>query len=96
MIDAIQTVSYRSAYVGWMLLPMALAGLAVRSARWAMVWWLLGVAIWWLASHRLERFWLPLVPLLVVAGVGGLGAGEIACKVGRWRWRWDFMVCMGC
>ena len=76
MIEAVQTVSYRSAYVGWMLLPMALAGLAVRSARWAMVWWLLGVAIWWLASHRLERFWLPLVPLLVVAAGWGIG---------RWR-----------
>lgn len=76
MIEAVQTVSFRSAYVGWMLLPMAIAGLAAGSARWAMVWWLLGVAIWWLASHRLERFWLPLVPLLVVAAGWGIG---------RWR-----------
>jgi hypothetical protein len=76
MIEGVRTVFYRSAYLGWMLVPMALAGLAVRSARWAMFWWLLGIATWWLASHRLERFWLPLVPLLVVAAGWGIG---------RWR-----------
>ncbi len=44
------------------------------SSQWAMVWlacsvWIL--LVWWLATHRIDRFWLPAVSIwAVLAGVG--------------------------
>lgn len=30
------------------------------------------LAAWWLATHRIDRFWMPLVPLLAVVAAGGV------------------------
>jgi hypothetical protein len=39
--------------------------------RQVLTWWLVGVLLWWLATHRLERFYLPLLsPLAWLAGAG--------------------------
>ncbi|QDV27753.1 hypothetical protein [Aureliella helgolandensis] len=48
---------------------------------WQRYWWLSLLwilAVWWLATHRIDRFWLPAVPLLA-----GLAASSAVC-IGRW------------
>ena len=40
------------------------------------------LACWWLFTHRIERFWVPLVPLL--AWLAGLGARFLQRATGRW------------
>jgi hypothetical protein len=39
------------------------------------------VAVWWLFTHRIDRFWIPVLP--VMALLAGLGA----CWTGRRWWR---------
>jgi len=43
--------------------------------------WIL--AVWWLMTHRIDRFWLPLLPFLAVAAADGLHAFP-----GSRVWRW--------
>lgn len=40
------------------------------------------LACWWLFTHRIERFWVPLLPLL--AWLAGLGASFLQHATGRW------------
>ena len=40
------------------------------------------LACWWLFTHRIERFWVPLLPLL--AWLAGLGASFLQRVTGRW------------
>lgn len=40
------------------------------------------MALWWLATHRIDRFWLPMWPVLAVAA----GTGAAALDEGRTRW----------
>ena len=40
-----------------------------------------GFAGWWLLTHRIDRFWLPLLP--VMALVAGVGAERLASRIGR-------------
>ncbi len=56
-----------------------------RAARWL---WLFAAYLffdWWLLTHRLDRFWVPLIPLVAV--LAGAGASWTAAR--GWRW---FMV----
>lgn len=47
------------------------SGLDRQSLMRVLSWWLIGVLLWWLATHRLERFYLPLLsPLAWLAGFG--------------------------
>ena len=48
-------------FLGWRRVPAALR------------WWALGIlawwfSIWWLATHRIDRFWLPVLPVLALLG----------------------------
>ncbi len=74
-----------SRYQSLTLLPCAFVGflLAPRQIRiWAGLWWLWYWATWFLVTHRLERFWLPSLPLLAI--FGGMGAGFLL----RWNRGW--------
>lgn len=64
--DSLQQLFYKSPILSLMFLPLALIGLVWGprgSTFWMAVWIAIGLACWWFLSHRLDRFWLPLVPL---------------------------------
>jgi hypothetical protein len=51
--------------------------------RWALLayFWFV-VALWWLLTHRIDRFWIPMLPIAaLLAGIGACWTSE------RW-WRW--------
>jgi hypothetical protein len=68
-----------------LLVPLAGAAfLAARHRR--LVWWLAAyagfyLAVWWLATHRVDRFWVPILP--VMALLAGIGAAWPVSRV--WR-----------
>ena len=79
-------VGLTSQWLSPMVVPLAALALAVRRHR-AMVVRLLAlfgyvIAAWWLLTHRIDRFWLPALPLLCLAAGVGLGWS------GRKSWRW--------
>ena len=62
-----------------------------KAAGWLAVYVLLIFACWWLFTHRLDRFWLPLlVPLAVLAGLGWNWASG-----GGWRAISRLMLLLG-
>ena len=44
------------------------------------------IAVWWLATHRIDRFWIPALPL------ASLLAGAGACWSAERLWRWGFLA----
>ena len=40
------------------------------------------LAAWWLLTHRIDRFWIPVLPLLALLG----GVGAVWCSARWWRW----------
>lgn len=79
-------LALRSEWISPLLAPLvALSLLVVRDRRrvgecllYASVYWI----VWWLFTHRLDRFWVPLLPLLaLLAGVGAAWRRDRA-----WRW----------
>ena len=83
---AVSGLVWKSRWQGPILVPFAM--LAVWAAwRHRGIFPLLAfVAIyltcWWLFTHRIERFWVPLLPLL--AWLAGLGASFLQRATGRW------------
>ncbi len=79
-------VGLTSEWLSPLVVPLAALALAVRQHR-AMVVRLLAIfgyviAGWWLLTHRIDRFWIPALPLLCLAA--GLGVGWSPQK--SWRW----------
>jgi hypothetical protein len=79
-------VGLTSQWLSPLVVPLAVLALAVRRHR-AMVVRLLAlfgyvIAAWWLLTHRIDRFWLPALPLLCLAA--GVGLGWNSQK--SWRW----------
>jgi len=79
--DAGTRIAGRSEWLSPALVPLALvgaiAGWRQRSVRalvaYAIIFWL----AWWLTTHRIDRFWVPLLPVLaVLAGVGYTAASS--------------------
>lgn len=75
-------------WLGPLVWPFALLGgfmggrlAGRRKSLWLMTAWL--AAVWWLMTHRIDRFWLPLLPFLAVAAADGLHAFP-----GSRIWRW--------
>ena len=54
------------------------------SSTWRMwlLWSLWIVGVWWFATHRIDRFWLPITGLW--AGVGAVGLARLRSDVSRW------------
>ncbi|NMC19007.1 MAG: hypothetical protein GYA33_01195, partial [Thermogutta sp.] len=78
-----------SDWLGPLIWPFALVGLIAgsrlddrRKSLWLMTAWLL--AVWWLMTHRIDRFWLPLLPFLAVTAADGLHAFS-----GSRPWKWS-------
>ena len=75
-------------------LLMPLAALGVLFGRRRMAWWLAAYfgyvfVTWWSFTHRIDRFWIPILP--VVALLAGMGATWTAT---RW-WRIPFVALLG-
>lgn len=69
-------------------LVMPLAALALVGKRPPRGAWVLAaefgfvVAAWWLLTHRIDRFWIPALPLAAL--LAGEGACWGVCRIGRW------------
>lgn len=81
-------VTVSSDWLGPLVWPFALVGLIAdtrrderRKSLLLMTVWLL--AVWWLLTHRIDRFWLPVLPFLAVAAADGLHAFP-SSRV--WKW----------
>lgn len=86
-------VTWRSEWHSPLLVPLVVLAWLLRCRRRAMAWlWAyLGVVllIWWGGTHRLDRFWLPIMPVLaLLAGAGATWTAE------RW-WRYSFYALLG-
>jgi hypothetical protein len=72
-------------------LVMPLAALALLGRRKATAWVLAAyfamvIAVWWLFTHRIDRFWIPALPL------AALLAGAGACWSAERLWRWGLLA----
>ena len=79
-------VGLTSEWLSPLVVPLAALALVVRRHR-AMVvrlWLLFGyvIAAWWLSTHRIDRFWIPALPLLCLAA----GPGISWSPHKSWRW----------
>ncbi|HET6880171.1 MAG TPA: hypothetical protein VFI31_08455 [Pirellulales bacterium] len=78
-------VVLRSSWLSPVLAPLAVMGLVVHRYR-ALALTLAGyfayiVAAWWLCTHRIDRFWIPALPLLaLLAGVGAVWSLSMAWR----------------
>lgn len=87
-------VAWRSEWLGPVLVPLAILGLLrrcpprkgpstfVQGLPWALggylLWW---VGMWWLLTHRIDRFWLPVLPMATLLA----GAGFCWSEAQLWR-----------
>jgi hypothetical protein len=68
-------VALTSEWLSPLVIPLAALGFAARRRRLATglaVYFALVVAAWWLLTHRIDRFWIPALPL--AAMLAGMGA----------------------
>ena len=73
--DSLSHFAGRSPWQSPLLIPLAAIGLVVAGRRREVFWIAALVAYtllaWWLVTHRIERFWVPVLPLLaLLAGLG--------------------------
>jgi hypothetical protein len=87
----LMAIVLNSEWISPLLVPLALLTLLVKSHRrliltlWALVAYEL--ACWWLFTDRIERFWLPLLPLLaLLAGVGATWTSTTAWRRACFSW----------
>ncbi|MEN6405135.1 MAG: hypothetical protein ABFC77_01565 [Thermoguttaceae bacterium] len=79
-------VALTSEWLSPLVVPLAALAFAAGGWRDRRRWTLLGyfafvVAVWWLLTHRIDRFWIPAMPLLAL--LAGLGA----CWTSQRWWR---------
>jgi hypothetical protein len=78
-------VGWRSPWLGAVTLPLAVVALTAAGRRqiaplWGLVLFVVGA--WWLATHRIDRFWVPALAILSL--LAGVGLKESAAGAGRW------------
>ena len=86
LATSLAQVGLTSEWLSPLVVPLAALALALRRHR-AMVvrlWLLFGyvIAAWWLSTHRIDRFWIPALPLLCLAA----GPGISWSPQKSWRW----------
>ncbi len=90
-----KNVLWRSPWLSPIVIPLAGLSLVNRKHRrgvlvcWAYV--LIALAGWWLFTHRIDRFWIPLLPALSL-----LGGVAIAARAEQsWRWLVGGTIALG-
>ena len=77
LTHSLASVLLKSSWLSPILVPLAVLGLSVRRYR-RLTLVLAGylayvIAAWWLFTHRIDRFWLPVLPVLaLLAGIGAV------------------------
>jgi hypothetical protein len=85
IVDSLLTLVWTSSFLGPLLVPLALVGLGCRRYR-RLVLVLLGYGLlvfiaWWMLTHRVDRFLVPLLPLAaLLAGIGASRSNAPAWK----------------
>ncbi|HWB10687.1 MAG TPA: hypothetical protein VG826_15770 [Pirellulales bacterium] len=85
LIESVVIVAVKSAWLSPVLVPLAALGLFVRRYRWPAL-LLAGyfgyvIATWWLFTHRIDRFWIPVLPVLaLLAGIGAVWSTSLAWR----------------
>ena len=74
--NSFQQVVWRSLWLSPLLIPLAVMTF-VSSRRRRLAWMMAAMVlyfmvVWWLATHRIDRFWVPVLP--IVALLAGMGA----------------------
>lgn len=74
----------RSDGLSLLIIPLAIVGVVFARRR-AVLWMAMHVlwvlVVWWLATHRIERFWTPIFPILALLA----GAGAVWTSRRCWR-----------
>ncbi len=73
--DSVQQFAWRSHWLSPLLIPLAVMAFVSarhrRLARMLLAMFLYFMLAWWLATHRIDRFWVPVLPIVaLLAGVG--------------------------
>lgn len=71
------------------LAPMAFFAMSRRRVAWLWLFVIYQFGIWWLLTHRIDRFWVPLIP--VVSLLAGVGAAWNEHRI----WRWVIRIAVG-
>jgi 4-amino-4-deoxy-L-arabinose transferase-like glycosyltransferase len=84
-LTAAADIGWRNLWQSPLLLPLAAAAVLAAWRR-PLVWWLavyvgFYLVVWWLATHRVDRFWVPLLPVLAWLA----GRGAVAWTSSIWR-----------
>jgi hypothetical protein len=94
----LQGVVWKSRWLSpilWPLAALAFVGEAGRKQAIAIalvIGWVL--AVWWLATHRIERFWVPILPLASL--LAGVGAAALVTKGRDALWQWTVAAVLVC
>jgi hypothetical protein len=75
LADSLSLLAFDSQFASPLLFPFVVAAWMSRRSRSLVFWWtaflMFGVCGWWLLTHRIERFLLPLLPVVcLLVGVG--------------------------
>lgn len=84
--NSVARVVYRNDWVSPLMMPLVVVGVsAVWGTRWAKL-ALVGIVYyfvtWWLFTHRLDRFWVPMLPLFALL----CGASIMWLPTRTWGW----------
>ena len=86
LLESAANVTCRSAWLNPLMLPLALLGVATSCYRrmgvGLAVYALFVLAIWWLFTHRIDRFWIPVTPVLAFLAGLAVSPGAIV----SWQW----------
>ncbi|MFP6650501.1 MAG: hypothetical protein VB817_13615, partial [Pirellulaceae bacterium] len=82
LVKALIDFCGRDSFQGMLLIPFAIVGLAGirtnRGLRWTAYFAAFFLVTWWLLTHHLPRFWVPLLPF--VALLSGAGAATLLSR----------------
>ncbi len=78
-------------FLGWRRVPVALRWLALC----VVAWWF---GVWWLATHRIDRFWLPVLPgLALLGGFAGISKDQSDRRLATYALMlgtgWNLFIC---